>query len=216
MRIVRWFAVPVLLFAMLGCGLASGIQQLQQAVTQLPGALTAMPTALNSMATMAANQPSSNDSSSNGSSPTAGGLGISADSVKAILTASGQFTAADGTVNGQTATIIKLSDAGAATFPNLGSGFEADLIGDPADISQVLVVTPRSDQQGSSDQGMGVLNIFLSGLMSADVQLPLFTWLTQNYDNLKVGDQQQSTFGKIQATLKRTNTQETLEIDPAK
>ena len=53
MRILRWLILPVMLFALLGCGVANGIQQLQQAVTELPGALTAMPTEMGAMETAA-------------------------------------------------------------------------------------------------------------------------------------------------------------------
>ncbi len=208
MRTIRWFMIPVLLFALLGCGLSNGIQQLQQAATNLPGELTAMPTALGAMETSAAGQSSGGSSSSS-----TGGLGISADNAKSVLTVTQQFTATDGTVNGQTATIVKLSSTGAAAFPNM-AGFEADLIGDPTNLSQITVVIPYANDQ-DGQEGVGLLNVLFASFMSADVQLPFFTWMTQNYTSLKPGAQVQTTVGKLQITMKRTDTQMNLEVDPA-
>ncbi len=211
MRNLRWLVIPVLLFALLGCGLANGIQQIQQAVTELPAALTNMPTAMGSMETAAAAQSTAASSSS-----TTGGLGLSADAAKSILQMTGQFSFTDGTVGGQTATTAKLTATGATTFPAIASGFYAELIGDPANLSQVIVVVPRTNDQTTVDQGIGVINVLFVGFMSADVQLPFFTWLTQNYSGVTVGGQQQTTIGKMQFTLKRTDTVMNLQIDPAK
>ncbi len=219
MRRIRFFAIPVVMIFVLACGLSNGIQQ---AATQLPGLLTSAPTALGAMETVAAGQPAvgsietavSGQPSSNCASttPASGGLGISMDTVKAVLQVTGQFDLTDGSVNGQPASTVALTQSAAAAFPSVANGFSAQFIGDPCDIGKVIVTIPRSDQQATSDQGMGLITTLLAGVMPAGTQLPIITWLTQEYDSLPVGGQQQNTFGNMQLTLQRTQTQMILEI----
>ena len=51
---------------------------------------------------------------------------------------------------------------------------------------------------------------------SLDIQVPPLTWLAQNYTNVPVSGQKQTTIGKMQFTLSRTQNEMNLEILPAK
>ncbi len=57
MHKIRWLVFPVLLIFLLGCGLLSGVQNIQKTVsTQLPEILTSAPTAQGMIETIAAQQ----------------------------------------------------------------------------------------------------------------------------------------------------------------
>ncbi len=208
MRFARYLLIPVLMFSLLGCGLISGIQQ---AANQLPSALTGMPTMMGAVSTMAAGQ-------APGSSGTAipGTLGVSLDTTETVLKITNQFAFTAGTTGGQTETVATLTNTAAATFPTIANGFKAEYIGDPASLSKIKVTIPRTDQATTADEGVGVLNILFTGTLPPDVQLAFLTWSGQNYANVAVGGQQQTTIGKFQFTLARTQTDMTLDVDPAK
>jgi hypothetical protein len=212
MRKIRWLVIPVLLLFTLACGLTSGIQNIQKSVsTQIPAILTSAPTEEGLIAT-AVEQQSSNPCSG---TPTAGGLGLSVDTAKTVLLLTQQFTFTDGNVGGQQAVIASLTDAGATSFPAIANGFSAAFIGDPCNLSQIVVTIPRTDQQDTVDQGIGVSEILFSGLLPADVQLGFVTWMAENYGSVPVSGQQQTTFNTMQFTLMRTDTEMELTIDPA-
>ena len=212
MRQPRLLAIPLVMFFILACGLTNGIQQIQSAVTQLPGVLTSMPTAMGSIETAAAGQTSSNCSTS-----TAGGLSITLDKVKAVLQYTNQVTFLDGTLNGQPVSTATLSTAGASTFPAISNGFSAQFIGDPCNLSEIKVITPRTDQQDTIDQGIAVVNTLFAAFMPPDVELPFLAWLAENYAKVPVSGQQQTTIGKMQFTLQRSKTNSmTLDIVPVK
>ena len=212
MRNIRWLVMPFLLLFVLGCGLISGVQNLQNAAsTQLPGILTSAPTALGAVETVAAEQ-----ASSNCSTPTSGGLGIALDRAKTVLQATQQFTFTDGTVDGQPASTATLASAGASTFSAIANGFSAQFIGDPCNLSRILVTAPYTDQQETVDQGLAAVNILFAAIIPLDVQLPLLAWLSQNYSNVAVSGQQQTTIKNMQFTLSRTQSEMSLEILPAK
>lgn len=212
MRQTRLLAIPVIMFFVLACGLSNGIQQIQSAVTQLPGVLTSMPTELGGIETAASAQTSSTCGTS-----TPGGLGITLDKVKSVLQLTQQVTFTDGTVNGQPVSTATLSSTTASTFPTISNGFSAQFIGDPCNLSEIKVTTPRTDQQSTVDEGIAVLNILFAGFMPPEVDLPLLTWLSQNYGKVPVSGQEQTTIGQMQFTLQRSNTNTmTLDIVPVK
>jgi len=208
MRLTRFLAIPFVMLFILACGLTNGIQQ---AATQLPGILTSAPTALGAMETVAAAQSSGNCPAT----PTAGGLGISLDTVKTVLQITNQFTFTDGTVDGQTASTVTLTSTAAASFQDIANGFSAVFIGDPCNIGKITVTIPRTDQQASVDQGMGLVTILFAAVMPAGAQIPFITWLTQEYAAMPVGGQQQTTIGTMQFTLQRSQTEMVLDIVPA-
>jgi hypothetical protein len=208
----RLLAISFVMFFILACGLTNGIQQIQSAVTQLPGVLTSMPTAMGGIETAAAGQ-----TSSNCGTPSAGGLEITLDKVKAVLQYTQQVSFTEGTLNGQPVSTGTLSTTGASTFPAVSNGFSAQFIGDPCNLSEIKVITPRTDQQDTVDQGIAVVNTLFAAFMPPDVELPFLTWLAENYPNVPVSGQQQTTIGKMQFTLQRSTTNlMTLEIVPAK
>jgi len=209
----RWLVIPFLMLFIMGCGLISGVQGLQNAATTaLPALLTSAPTAQGLIETAAAQLPTSACTGT----PSAGGLGISLDTARTVLQMSQQFAFADGTANGQPAVIATLTTAGASTFPAIAQGFSAQFIGDVCNLSRVLVTIPRTDQQDTSDQGVSVLNIVLAGTLPVDVQLSFLTWVSQNYPAIPVSGQQQTTIKTFQFTLQRNQTSMVLDIVPAK
>jgi hypothetical protein len=221
MRKIRWLVFPILLLLLLGCGLLSGIQDIQKAAstvipiisTQMPAIMTSAPTALGAIETAAASaMPPSNCPTT----PSAGGLGISAENAKTVLQLMQQFTFADGTVDGQPALIATLSPGGESAYPDIAQGFSAQFIGDVCNLSRIKVIIPRTDTQASVDQGTQVVNLALTGTLPVDVQFSFMLWLTQNYASVEVGGQQQTTIKNMQFTLARTQNGMSLEILPVK
>jgi hypothetical protein len=212
MRNIRWLVLPFLMLFGLGCGLISGVQEIQNAATtQLPALLTNVPTAQGMIETLAAQQSSSTCTGT----PTSGGLGIGSDRVKAVLQATQQFTFTDGTVDGQPASTATLASAGASAFGAIADGFSAQFIGDPCNLSKIVVVAPYTDQQETVDQGLAAASVLFSAFLPLDVQVSLLPWLAQNYANVPVSGQQQTTIKNMKFTLSRTQAEMRLEIVPA-
>jgi hypothetical protein len=212
MRNIRYLVFPLLLFFLLGCGLLSGVQNIQKTVsTDLPGMLTSAPSAQVAIETMVAGQ-STNQCTG---TATTGGLGVSVETARTLLQMTQEFAFADGTANGQPALIATLTTSGASTFPAIAQGFTAQFIGNVCNLSQISVTIPRSDQQDSVDQGLGVLNIVLAGTLPPDVQLTFLTWLTQNYSTLAVAGKVETTIKTMKFTLQRNQTSMLLDIVPS-
>jgi hypothetical protein len=234
MRKKRWlFILGMMIFLMAcSCGLLPSIQGLQNAATtalpalqtaastdlpaaetaaatEMPALLTSVPTAQGMIETVSASNTCTG-------TPTSGGLGVSMDTAKTILQMSQQFAFANGNVDGQPAVIATLTTNGAATFPAIAKGFSAQFIGDVCNLSRVSITIPRTDQQDTSDQGVSVINIILTGTLPVDVQLSFLTWVAQNYPVVPVSGQQQTTIKTFQFTLQRNQTSMMLDILPAK
>ncbi len=209
MRRIRFLAIPLFMIFVLGCGLTNSISGI---ATQLPGILTSAPTAFGAIETLSAQQSSSNCPAT----PTASGLGISLDQVKLILQATQQFVFTDGTYKGQTATTATLGPSLTSTFPAVAAGFSAQFIGDPCNINELIVTTPRSDQQDTADQAVGVLNVLIAVVMPSGAQLAVVSWMSQVYPSIPVGGQEQTTEGNMLFTLTRSQTEMVLDVVPAK
>jgi hypothetical protein len=213
MRNIRWLVLPFILLFVLGCGLLSGVQNIQNAAsTQLPALLTSVPTAQGMIETLAAQQSTSPCTET----PTSGGLGVALDRAKSMLQTTGQFTFTDGTVDGQPASTATLASGGASEFSAVSEGFSAQFIGDPCNLSRILINAPYTDNQATIDQGLAAANVLLTAIIPLDVQLPLVAWLATTYSNVSVSGQQQTTIGSMQFTLARTQSEMSLEIVPAK
>ncbi len=235
MRKSRLLVIPFLMLFIMACGLISGVQGLQNAATTalpaiqtaastdlpametaastaMPALLTSVPTVQGLIETAAAQLPTS----ACAGTPTAGGLGVSMDTARTVLQMTQQFDFANGTVNDQPAVTATLTSSGASSFPAIAQGFSAQFIGDVCNLSQITVTIPRTDQQDTVDQGVSVLNIVLTGTLPVDVQLAFVTWVTQNYPNIAMSGQQQTTIKTMQFTLQRNQTSMVLDIVPAK
>ncbi len=213
MRHTRLLIIPFVMLFILACGLSNGIQQLEQAATNLPDLLTSAPTAFGAIETAVA---SVVPTSSCVGTPTAGNLGLQMDQARSVLQATGQFTFTDGSVNGQPASTATLASTAAGAFSAISSGFSAQFIGDPCNLSEIKVTIPRTDQQATVDEGVAVSTTLFSGILPPEVTLGFFTWMAQNYGNMTVGGQQQTTFGKIQFTLQRDQTNMLVDVLPAR
>jgi hypothetical protein len=183
------------------------------AATEVPALLTAVPTGQGMIETLAAGQTGSSNCPS---TPTAGGLGVSIDTAKAVLQMTQQFTFAEGSVGGQPAAIVTLTPSGASSFPAIAQGFTAQFIGDPCNLSRISITIPRTDQQDTADQGTNVLNLVLTGTLPIDVQLSFLTWVSQNYPTVPVSGQQQTIIKTFQFNLQRNQTSMVLDIVPTK
>ena len=235
MRTKRWLVIPFLMIFALGCGLLSGVQNIQNAATTalpalqtaastdlpalqtaastaLPAFLTSVPTAQGFIETAAAQIPTS----ACAGTPTSGGLGISMDTARTVLQTTQQFAFAEGTVDGQPAVTVTLTANGASTLPAIAQGFSAQLIGDPCNLSRISITIPRSDQQDTVDQGVSVLTIVLVGMLPLDAQFNFLSWVTQNYSGMAVSGRQQTTIKNMQFTLQRNQTSMLLDIVPVK
>jgi hypothetical protein len=209
MRRIRFLAIPLFMIFLLACGLTNGISGI---ATQLPGILTSAPTELGAVETLSAQQSSSNCPAT----PAAAGLGISLDTVKTVLQLTQQFVFTDGTVKGQPASTATLGSSAAATFPDIANGFSAQFIGDPCNISELIVSIPRNDKQVTVDQAMGLINVLIAAVLPSGAQLTVLAWMAQEYPNMQVGGQKQTTAGSMQFTLSRSQTEMILDVVPAK
>ena len=209
MRRYRILVIPLVMVFLLACGLTSGISGIE---TQLPGILTSVPTAMGAVETLSAQQSSTNCPAT----PTTGGMGISLDTAKSVLLITNQLAFTDGTANGQPDSTATLTSSAAATFPAIANGFSAQFIGDPCNINEIKVTLPRTDQQDTVDQGMGLLNLVIAGVIPPGTQVELLAWMVQGYSSIPVGGQQQTTIGNMQFTLSRSQTEMVLDIVPAK
>jgi hypothetical protein len=204
MRIARYLVIPVLLVAILGCGLTNSIQQ---AVTQLPAALTAMPTAMEAMSTMAVGQgPSAN------TAPSAGGLDIALDSVKKVQQ-TGRYSFTDSTEGGQPVSTAILTNEGGSIPPVIVKGFSARFIGDPANLSQILVTVPGTQDPATAYEELALIDNLLEAALPPDVQPIFVPWMTQNFPPMSGA--QQTTIKNLRFTLKKSGADVTLEVDPA-
>lgn len=211
----RWLVAPILLFSLVAC-MCSGLQGLQSlgsglqsAASQLPAILTSAPTEMGPMETMAAQQ------SSASGTMTPGHLDVALASVKTVLQMTQQVTFTDGTVDGQPDTTAKLTGPGASTFPAIAAGASAEFIGDPANLTRIMVTVPRTEDAATAEQGLGLINVLFSGFTPPDISLTLITWLGQNYSSLKVGDKVQTTIKNWSITLQRDPKKMVLTVDPA-
>ena len=235
MRKKRWLVIPFLMIFALGCGLISGVQNIQNAATTalpalqtaastdlpalqtaastaLPAFLTSVPTAQGFIETAAAQIPTS----ACAGTPSSGGLGISMDTARNVLQTTQQFAFADGTEDGQPVVTVTLTANGSSTLPAIAQGFSARLIGNPCNLSRISITIPRSDQQDTVDQGVSVLTIVLVGMLPLDAQFNFLSWVTQNYSGMAVSGQQQTTIKNMQFTLQRNQTSMLLDIVPVK
>jgi hypothetical protein len=211
MRALMWLAVPFLFLIALSCGLCSGIQKIQDvATTQIPSILTAVPTTQGMIETAVAVP------TSDCGTPAAGGLGIGLDRARSVLQATGQFTFTESTsADGQPVSTASLSGSAASSYPSIANEFSAQFIGDPCNLSRILITAPYTDQQSTVNEGLAAATVLFSAIMPLDIQIPLVTWLAQNYTQVPVSGEKQTTIKNMTFTLRRSASQMTLDIVPS-
>ncbi len=197
------FIIPVILLVTMACGLTNSIQQIQQMTTKLPGDLSAVETA------------AAGESSVVCGTPTPGTMKINTANARAVLQITGMVDFTDTTVDGKPATTLTLTSTGANAYPAIATGSSVEFVGDSCAITLVHVVIPRTTDQATVDQGLALLNLTLAASMPLDVQVPLLSWLNDNYSGLAVGAQTQTTLSNIKFTMQRNDTQMILEAAPA-
>lgn len=200
---MKLLIIPVILLVTMACGLTNGIQQIQNMTTQLPGDINAVETAAAGVGSLSCG------------TPTPGTMKINLANARAVLQITGMVTFTDGTVDGKAETTITLTSTGANAYPAIATGSSVEFVGDSCAITLVHVVIPRTNDQATVDQGLALLNLTLAASMPLDVQIPLLSWLNDNYANLAVGGQTDTTLSNIKFTMQRNDTQMLLEAVPA-
>jgi len=224
MRQVRIFVtISLLLVILSACGSPTPAQQMPTDVpttvaTELPTAMVEIPTAEMPVetATTEAMPTLASTATASGSIPVTGsGLGAKLDDVKSVMQATQQFEFSDGNVNGQPASIAKLTSNAAATFPTLASGFSAAFIGDPTNLSEIKVTLPRSADQPAMEESIKVMTLMLAGVLPANVQSQFLTWMNQNFTDIPVDGSKETTIENFKFTFSRTATDMVLDVVPA-
>ena len=208
-------SISIMIFATLACNAAT---RLRTAQTEIPAMMTAMPTALSPLETAAAEiTPPVLATDMPGSSATAteGGLGIKLEDAKMIMQATQQFTFTDGSVDGKPAAIASLSASAATTMPGIGANFSAAFIGDPANLSEIKISVPYTDDQAGVETGINMMTILFASILPSDVLSTFLPWISENYSKVPVGGSEEMTSKNMKFTLSRTQTEMLLDIVPA-
>ena len=209
-------SISVLVMALLAC---QAVTRLRTAQSEIPAMLTAAPTMLGALGTAAAEftppaPGTGTEQPADGSSNSAGGLGIKLADVKSILEATQQFTFTDGSLNGQPAAIASLSSDFAASAPALADGFSAVFAGDPKNLNEIKITIPYSDDQKVVQAGLSMMTVLFAGILPPDVLISFMPWVTDNYSKLQVDGTQEMTARNFKFTLSRTQTSVVLDITP--
>jgi hypothetical protein len=179
----------------------------------------AMPTAEATSAATAAATSSVGETpttTTGGGTSTTGGLGIGLSDIKTAMTGTGQFEFSDGDVNGQSASIAKLTSTAAASFPTLAAGFSAAFIGDPANLSEIKITLPRTGDNPALEENVKLVTLLLAGILPGNVQSQFLTWMNQNFTDVEVGSMKETTIDNFKFTLSRTSTDMVLDVVSAK
>ena len=205
-------SISILVIATLACNAVTGIQA---AMTEVPAMETAAPTVLGPIGTAAAEFTPPAVSTNSTTAP-AGTLGISLTDVRTVMDATQQFTFKDGSVDGKSAAIATLSSSAAASMPGLAENFSAVFIGDPANLSEIKITVPNSNDKTAVNTGLAMVTALFSGILPPDVLFSFLPWMAQNYTSVAVGSSQDLTVKNMKFTLSKTNTATVLDIVPVK
>jgi hypothetical protein len=208
MRPLHLLLLAVLLLSLLGC---------QRAPSTLPASAQPTPLSNNTPSQPGAVVNAPGQSSPGfGSVPTPGGPVIALANVLGVLQMSKQYDFSTGTVAGQPATFAKLNGQGAASFPAVADGLSIELIGDPNNLSSILITIPRSDNAETAQQGLSAASVICAGLFPPDKLAQILAWLNQSYIPMTVSGKEQTKIQNVQMTLERDASSMILEIVPLK
>jgi hypothetical protein len=204
----RWMIIlPVLLLTSLGCGLTSGIQEMQKAATQLPGMLTAAPTMLGPMETAAAKYTPESDAT-----PSGDGLGIPFSRPEAVMKLTQQFNFESGTVNDKPTVTATLTSTGEAAFSHV-KNFKAEFIGDPANLSRI-VVTAASGDETVMQENSALATIVIGSSLPPDSKFEFLAWFSSKYASVQTDGTQETTIKNIHFTMKIEDDNFIIELEP--
>lgn len=183
---------------------------LETATTEASTTVEATSAATADATTMGSETPASSSGTA-----TAGGLGIKLADIKTAMMGTSQFEFSDGNVNGQPASIAKLTNGAASAFPTLAAGFSTAFIGDPANLSEIKITLPRTGDNPSLEENVRLVTLLLSRILPANVQSQFMAWMNQNFSDLPVGSSKDTTVENFKFTLSRTSTDMVLDVVPA-
>ncbi len=202
--------LSILLLATLACNLATGIQAAQ---TEVPAMMTSAPTVLGPVGTVAA-QFTPPAGLTDNATAVPGYLGISLKDVRTVMDPTQQFTFTNQQMGGRPAAVAGLSASAAKSMPGLAGNFSAAFIGDPANLSEIRVNVPYTNDKAAIQQGLTLMTVLFSGFLPPDVLLSFIPWITQNYETVQVETPQVLTVKNMKFTLSRTQTVVQLDISP--
>ena len=205
-------AIPlfILMFTTLACDLATGIQAAQ---TEVPAMMTAAPTVLGPIGTAAA-QFTPPARLTDNATAVPGHLGINLADARTVMDPTQQFVFTQQKVDGRQASIATLSPAAAKNMPGLAGSFSAVFIGDSADLNEIRVNVPYSEDKTAVQEGLTLVTALFSGFLPPDVLLTFIPWITQNYATVQVGTPQVLSVKNMKFTLSRTQKMVQLDISP--
>lgn len=203
-------SLSILLLASLACKAFTTLSSPQSGI---PSVMTVIPTALGAIATTVADI--TPPSGATASADTGSGLGISFEKIKPVMESSKQFTFSDETVGGKPAVVARLTASAETAMPP-GGNFSAAFIGDPANLSEIRINVPYSQDQAVVDAGMGMLTVLFANILPPDVLFTFLQWLNDNYVKVPDGGSQELVSGKFKFVLSRSNQAMLLDIIPAK
>ena len=201
-----------LLLTTLACNMATGIRAAQ---TEVPAMMTAAPTVLGPVGTAAA-QFTPPAGLTDNSTSTPGHLGIKLTDIRLVLDPTKQFTFTQQSVDGKSAAVAVLSSSAAKNMPGLAASFSAAFIGDPADLSEITIKVPYTEDKAAIQEGLTLVTALFTGILPPDVLLAFIPWITQNYATVQVDTPQELTVKNMKFTLSRTTTVVQLDISPLK
>jgi hypothetical protein len=208
--------LAMLLLASLACNAATGIRAAQ---TDIPAMMTSAPTVLGPLETAAAKVTPDSVLTAiplTSNTPIPGTLGIALADVKTVMGITQQFSFKDSSVGGKPATTATLTSTAAATFPLLADGFSAVFIGDPANLTEIRISVPRSNDKATVEQGTALLSLLFASILPATVQPDFLPWLTENYPSLPVGGTKELSSGNLKFSLSRDQANLHLDVTPLK
>jgi hypothetical protein len=185
---------------------------LETATTEASATVEATSAATAEATAMGSETPSTGGGTSTSGTATAGGLGIKLADIKTAMTGTGQFEFSDGNVNGQSASVAKLTSTAAATFPTLAAGFSAAFIGDSANLSEIKITLPRTGDNPALEENVKLVTLLLAGVLPSNVQSQFLTWMNQNFTDVEVGSMKETTIDNFKFTLSRTSTDMVLDV----
>jgi len=210
------FVVSTLLLVSLACNAVNGLRMAQ---TEIPAMITAAPTVLGPLGTAAAEfTPPANvtDMPGTAAANSTSGLGIALADVKSVMESTKQFSFADGIVDGQQATIASLSPSVSENMPGLADSFSAAFIGDPANLGEIKIKVPYSEDQAAITTGVSMLTVLFAGILPPTALISFIPWINDKYAKLPAGGSEELVSGKLKFTLSRTETIIMLDLVPVK
>jgi hypothetical protein len=198
-------SLSLLMMFMAACTGGIGIENTQ---INIPSSVTKPTAAIGDNETATVEFPTMTELTSTPSNGTlsASGLSINLEDIKSVMLVTQRFAFTDSTVDNKPVSIAKLTPASAANFPTFETGFSAAFIGNPENLNEIKITVPRTEDQTTGNDGVGLMTMMFASVLPTDVQSQFLTWINQNYVTMPVGASKEITVKNFKFTLSRTST----------